>query len=179
MNSNDIANILNQGGIVVLRTDTIYGILARANDHAAVEHIYTLKGRQAHKPFIQLITKPEQAFGNADLLVKYAAQYRDRPTSIIVEAPSAPKYLVRSGTSIGYRFERKGLLHDIIKQTGSLVAPSANPEGLPPARTIAEAKAYFGSGIDLYVDGGEVPAAVAPSRVIKIHPDGSITVLRD
>lgn len=178
MNTARVISVLNNGGIVVLRTDTIYGILARAEDQAAVERIYALKGRQAHKPFIQLITEPEQAFGNTDLLVQYAEEYRDRPTSIIVETPDAPQHLVRDGTSIGYRFEREGLLHDVIEQTGPLVAPSANPEGLPTARTIAEAKAYFGDKVDLYIDGGEVPAGAAPSRIVKIHTDGSVTVLR-
>jgi len=174
----EIIKTLLAGGIVVLRTDTIYGILARAADQAAVEKIYELKDRQSHKPLIHLLSTPEQSFGNSELLEKYAAQYLDRPTSIIIEAPQAPNYLVREGTRIGYRIERKGLLHDIIEHVGPLVAPSANPEGLPPARTIEEAKSYFGDAVDLYVDGGEVPSSVQASRLVRINPDETVDILR-
>lgn len=175
---NTIISTLLNGGIVILRTDTIYGILARANDQKTVEKIYKLKDRRAHKPFIQLISDASQAFDNGDLIEKYSRKYRDRPTSIIVESPSAPKYLVCNGTNIGYRIERGGLLNDIIQQTGPLVAPSANPEGLKPARTIKQARKYFGDTIDLYVDGGEVPNQVEPSRIIRINPNGSIDLIR-
>lgn len=173
-----IVSTLQRGGIVILRTDTIYGILARANDQTAVEKIYQLKDRRTHKPLIHLISDASQAFDNATLIAQYSRKYRDRPTSIIVESPSAPKYLVRSGTSIGYRIEDRGLLNEIIQQTGPLVAPSANPEGLAPARTIEQAQEYFGDAIDLYVDGGEVSSYVKPSRIISINPDGSVQVLR-
>lgn len=178
MKLSEIVSVLNSGGLVVLRTDTVYGILARAGNQAAVEKIYSIKGRQSHKPFLQLISDSSQAYDNHGLLHEIAQQYTDRPTSIIIESPSAPFYLLRNGTSIGFRIEYGGELHDIIQQTGALVAPSANPEGLPTARTIEQAKAYFGDLIDLYVDGGEVPASTKPSRIIRINPDGSVEQLR-
>lgn len=178
VNSEDIIQTLLASGIVVLRTDTIYGILARASDEAVVDKIYTAKGRQATKPFIILVSHAAQAYDNAELLETYAETYRDRPTSIIVEAPSAPDYLKRGGTNLAYRIEHDGLLHDIIEKTGPLVAPSANPEGMPPARTIEEARDYFGDNVDLYIDGGEVPENTTPSRIIRINPDGSLEQLR-
>lgn len=179
MQIDDIISVLTNGGVVVLRTDTIYGILARAHDQAAVERIYAIKDRQAHKPFIQLITSPKHMYGNSHLVKQHLERYSDRPTSIIIETPDAPKYLVRNGTSLGYRFEKEGLLYHIIQQTGPLVAPSANPEGMPPARSITEAKHYFGSAVDLYIDNGEVPSDIQPSRIIKINPDGTVVTLRD
>jgi L-threonylcarbamoyladenylate synthase len=178
MHTEEIITTLLAGGIVILRTDTVYGILARAADRQAVERIYRLKDRQAHKPFIQLVNNPTQVAGDQALFARIAERYADRPTSIIIETPQAPAYLTRQGTSLGYRLEKEGLLFDIIRHTGPLVAPSANPEGAAPARTITQAKAYFDNAIDLYVDGGEVPADVEPSRLLKIGTDGALTQLR-
>lgn len=178
MNIEQISTTLNNGGIVILRTDTVYGIVAKANDKVAVERIYDLKGRQSHKPFIVLVSNAKQAYDNADLLLKYSAQYSDRPTSVIVESPSAPNYLRREGSNLAYRTENSGWLSDIIHKTGPLVAPSANPEGDPTAKNIDEAKAYFGDTVDLYIDGGQVPDDIAPSRIIRVNPDGSVDQLR-
>jgi L-threonylcarbamoyladenylate synthase len=62
-----------------------------------------------------------------------------------------------------------------LKHTGPIVAPSANPEGLAPARTLAEAKEYFGTEVDFYVDGGE--ASLNPSTIIRDR-DGRIEIVR-
>jgi L-threonylcarbamoyladenylate synthase len=56
-------------------------------------------------------------------------------------------------------------LRDFIKESGPLVAPSANPEGLTPAQTIDEAKAYFSDTVDFYIEG---PVNTKPSKIIKI-----------
>lgn len=53
-----------------------------------------------------------------------------------------------------------------MKITGPLVAPSANLEGLPPAKTIKEAKKYFGKNIQIYLDGGKLESL--PSTLIEI-----------
>lgn len=176
--SQQIIETLLSGGLVVLRTDTVYGILAIASNQVAVERIYALKGRQSHKPFIQLISDSSQIFGDAATFVQHEPKYRDRPTSIVIESEDAPDYLLRSGSSLAYRLERSGKLHEILEQTGPLVAPSANPEGQPTAQNIEQAKAYFGDTIDLYVDDGEVPKRVEPSRIVKPKPDGSVEILR-
>ena len=112
------------------------------------------------------------------MLQKYSAQYSDSPTSVIVESPSAPTYLKRDGSNLAYRIENSGWLSDILHKTGPLVAPSANPEGDPTAKNIDEAKAYFGDTVDLYIDGGQVPDDIAPSRIIRVNPDGSVDQLR-
>ena len=179
MKTSEIVTVLRRGGVVVMRTDTIYGLLARAADAEAVKRLYQLKGRHAGKPFIQLITQPDQAFGDSRKLARTVQQYTDRPTSVIVDTPDAPAYLVRRGTNLAYRLIQSGTLYEIIQQTGALVAPSANPEGMPPARRISEAQAYFGGAVDLYVDGGTVPADTLPSRLVTVAADGTVTVLRD
>jgi L-threonylcarbamoyladenylate synthase len=57
-----------------------------------------------------------------------------------------------------------------------LVAPSANPEGLEPAKNISQARNYFSNQVDFYADSGKLESE--PSTLIKISEDGKIEVLR-
>ena len=67
-------------------------------------------------------------------------------------------------------------LRGIISGAGPLIAPSANPESMPPATTVDEAREYFGDAVKIYVDGGV--RNTKPSQVIKILADGSQQELR-
>ena len=76
---------------------------------------------------------------------------------------------------MAFRLPDNHLLRSLIKQTGPLVAPSANLEGQAEAKTIAAAKKYFGDKIDFYLDAGTKESL--PSTLIKIEND-KIIVLR-
>ena len=86
------------------------------------------------------------------------------------------KYLHRGTNSLAFRFPAKKSLLEILKKTGPLVAPSANPEGLKPAENITEAKKYFGDKVDFYLAGGSLKSE--PSTLIEISKDGEVGVLR-
>ena len=58
--NDDIARLLQQGGVGILRTDTLYGIVASARSEAAVERVYAIKGRTPTKPPIILIASTDQ-----------------------------------------------------------------------------------------------------------------------
>jgi L-threonylcarbamoyladenylate synthase len=88
-----------------------------------------------------------------------------------------PEHLSHLDGELGYRVPAEADLRALLKRTGPLVAPSANPEGAPPAADIAETRAYFGNQVDLYVDGGRVTAN-KPSRIIRFTADGASEVLR-
>lgn len=169
-----LISVLMNGGIAVVRTDTIYGIVARANDQAAVDRVFAAKGRNPEKSCIILIADPKQAYGDL-MSVHYDAS---RPTSVLIDAPMAPRWLLRANELLAHRIPNLPWLQQVISETGPLIAPSANPEGLSPARTIEEARAYFGDRVDLYVDGGEVPADTPPSTLIRVDDDGSVERLR-
>ena len=103
-------------------------------------------------------------------------------------------------SGIAFRLPAKKSLIEILKKTGPLVAPSANPEGQKPAQTILEAKKYFGpvrsrspqgdrstrsaraasngigNKVDFYLSGGMLKSK--PSTLIKIGKNGKIIVLR-
>ena len=86
-------------------------------------------------------------------------------------------YLHRGTKTLAFRLPAQKDLQRLLKQTGPLLAPSANIEGLPPAQNISEARKYFGDLVDLYIDGGTVVSKA--SKVIKLHKDGSVSILRE
>lgn len=172
-----IIQTLISGGIVVMRTDTIYGILALASDEKAVEKIYAAKQRDLSKQCIVLISDPDSVPAHSEMIRHYT-EANDTPTSVIVPASDEPEWLLRGGNSVAYRVIKTGILKEVIDAVGPLVAPSANPESELPAKNIAEARAYFGDAVAVYVDGGEVPETVHPSHIIRIQSDGSIDELR-
>lgn len=168
-----IASVLNNGGLVVIRTDTLYGIVARADNEAAVDKVFHIKKRDPKKSCILLIAHRDQAYGDMSNL----SYDNNEPTSILVESPNAPSWLLRANSELAYRIPNNAFLVELLKKTGPLIAPSANIEGEQPAGTIEEARAIFKENIDLYVDGGTVPDDTPPSRLIR-YIGGGIERLR-
>lgn len=180
--SESTIQILKKGGVVVMPTDTLYGIVGPALDESVVSRIYSARKRNPEKPCIILI-------GDVSELTKFSVTFSDRqkqvlneywsttPTSIILDCLDEKfAYLHRGTNTLAFRLPTKKDLQNFLKETGPLVAPSANIEGLPPASNIEEAKKYFGDLVDFYVDGGEIQGKA--SRVIKLHKDGSVDIIR-
>lgn len=85
------------------------------------------------------------------------------------------EYLHRGTKTLAFRFPKKKSLVNLLEKTGPLVAPSANPQGLPPASTAKEAKAYFGETVDFYISGGK--PRKKPSKIVRIS-GGGLEILR-
>ncbi|MGV9001796.1 MAG: L-threonylcarbamoyladenylate synthase [Candidatus Saccharimonadaceae bacterium] len=172
-----LTEVLANGGIAVVRTDTIYGLIARASKKRAVEKIYEVKRREKSKQCIVLIPGSGTIRAHSALIAKYSSPDQP-PTSVVVPKGDEHEWVLRGGKTIAYRVVRDDFLKKVIQAVGPVVAPSANPETLPPARTIEEAKAYFGDEVDIYIDGGEVPEDVQPSRIIEVKPNGTVVTIR-
>lgn len=187
--------ILKSDGVVILPTDTLYGIVSSVMSKKAVERIYDLKRRKENKPFIVLINSYKQLeiFGIIinEVQTKTLKKFWPGKVSVILNCKNKKwQYIHRGLNSIAFRMigKRNKNLYNLIKKVGPIVAPSANPEGQKPAETITEAKAYFsphrqgpwgspkqGIGPDLYINGGVRKSA--PSTLIRMV-DGKIEVLR-
>jgi L-threonylcarbamoyladenylate synthase len=179
----NLVKVLKSGGVAVMPTDTLYGIVGRAEDRETVDRIYKIRKRSPQKPCIILIQAAGelQNFGirltlaQKNEIEKLAAEAR--PTSFILDCPDeAFSYLHRGTQTLAFRIPAQADLKDLLKQTGPLIAPSANLEGEPPAKNIKEAQNYFGDKVDLYIDGGELVGQA--SKVIELHKDGSVSILR-
>lgn len=167
-----IAAALRVGGLVVLRTDTIYGVVASANNQKACEKVYALKGRDGDKACIVLVAGESHMWDDisrrayAQALPRLDDQY---PTSVIVSiGAQTPAWIHRGKDSVAFRIpSTKPWLIELLKQTGPLIAPSANPQGLEPAKDIGEAIDYFGEAVAVYVDGGAVESN-EPSHLYRV-----------
>lgn len=198
-----LALLLQEGLIAVMPTDTIYGICGVAFKKEVVERIYRLRKRSPHKPMIILIAdiKDLEFFGikiGSNLYKnlkngKFSNRFSDinknelkilqklwpGPISVILDIYEKNKikkfyYLHRGTKTLAFRLPKPKWLRDILKISGPLVAPSANWEGYEPAKTISEAKKYFGDKVTYY-DGRRIKGK--PSTLIKLK-NGKIEVLR-
>jgi L-threonylcarbamoyladenylate synthase len=166
-----IVRLLLEGGVGVLRTDTLYGIVARADNKQAVERVYKVKTRTPTKSPIVLIASIDQLFDSySEAILKKLEGIWPAKTSIILQSSHAPAWLTRGNESVAYRLPDNEELRRLLRQTGPLIAPSANPEGLPPAMDISEAKDYFGDHVDFYVDHGTVTDDT-PSALYRLKGD--------
>lgn len=175
-----VAAILAAGGVGVMPTDTIYGIVGSALDKKTVERIYRLRRRNKKKPMIVLISSLAdlKKFGVALTARERALARRMWPgkVSVILPCRSAKfAYLHRGTKTLAFRMPEPRWIRALLAETGPLVAPSANIEGEPPAKTIAEAKQYFGTKVEFYGDAGAMVSA--PSTLVAVK-DGAVTVLR-
>lgn len=163
----ELIDVLRQGGVAVLRTDTLYGIVCLADSEQAVAHIYNLKHRADTKSPILLIADQSQLYDKPiDSIAETLSITWPGPYSIILPSERAPSWVTRHNDSVAYRVPALDNLRYLLKQTGPLIAPSANTEGNPPATTIEEAIDYFGDHVDIYVDGGEV-TDTKPSSLLR------------
>lgn len=177
----ELIDLLRRGGIGVMPTDTMYGLVASALDASAVERVFVVRKRTPSKPLIILI--PDMAaleffgvsLGEAERT--FLEKAWPAPLSVVLPAPGEKwAYLRRGGDTLSFRVPADESLRELLVETGPLVAPSANFEGEKPAETIEEAERYFSDTVDFYVDGG-VKAGL-PSTLISFK-EGKPVVLRE
>ncbi len=173
-----VVSALLAGGVVVLRTDTLYGLLALADEEKAVARVYHLKGRDSSKSPIVLIAELDQLYDELPVATNaLVEQGWPAKTSLILPSSKAPLWIRRHNDSVAYRLPSEASLRELISETGRLIAPSANPEGQPPSSTIEQAIDYFGDAVDVYVDGGLVDDD-SPSQLWRYLPSGGMERLR-
>ncbi len=166
--------IIQNGGVGVLPTDTLYGLVGSAFDVDAVDRIYDLKQRSPDKPLIVLISDVAQLeqFGViiSDALTERLRTYWPGPYTVILPTIDDQfEYLHRGTSNIAFRLPDDEQLIELISQTGPIVAPSANVEGTPPAVNTIEARSYFGTDVDFYVEGEDLHGK--PSTIISFDGD--------
>jgi len=174
-----VVQVLREGGIVCAPTDTIYGLLADASNRKAVERLYEFR-RPSGRPFIVLIPDVEDALNFDIRMPKLGFALLSAGLTVIFQKRTTiPTYLTRWRKSLALRVPIQGtFITKLMKKFGGpLVAPSANPEGLPPARDVKEAMDYFGDKVDLYVRGARLEGK--PSTIVKFVSDKAIKVVRE
>lgn len=179
--SKSAAILLKKGSVGVLPTDTLYGLVASALDPVAVERVYRIRGRDEGKPCIVLISDAGSLdrFGvsPSDPVARLLEELWPGKVSVILPCPDTKWTHLHRGTgTVAFRVPDKSDLRELLRETGPLIAPSANPQGMPSAKTIKEAEEYFGNNADFYVDGGVLDNE--PSTVVKFE-DGKMVMIRE
>lgn len=166
------------GSVGVIPTDTVYGVVARAEDQQAVNRLYELKHRES-KPGTLIAANIEQleALGLKRRYLTAVEQYWPGPVSVIIPCVD-PKlaYLHQGKMSLAVRIPSDQSLQGLLLKTGPLLTSSANLPGIEPANTMAEANKYFGAKVDFYIDGGNL-SDQKPSTIIRVIDD-AVEVVR-
>ena len=150
---------LQAGNLIVLPTDTVYGVAADAFQAAATAKIFELKRRSRRFPLPVFVRSPKQLLGlcttvpdAADALM---AAYWPGPLTIVVASdPNLVWDLGDSQGTVAVRMPLDDVALDIIRGVGPLAVTSANLSGQPPPPTVHVAKDQFVEGVDVYVDDG-------------------------
>lgn len=173
-----IVELLKQGAVGVIPTDTVYGLVCRAADVQAVERLYQVKPRDK-KPGTLIAASVEQIveLGIPRRYMTAVEQYWPNPVSIVI--PDVPNlaYIDLGKMSLAIRVPSDQQVSGLLKKTGPLQTTSANMPGQPLATTLKEAQEYFGDTVDFYVEGGDL-ADQQPSTIIRVIDD-AVEVLRE
>lgn len=164
------AGAVSNGELVVLPTDTVYGVGADAFTPAAVAALLEAKGRGRHKPPPVLIgdvmTMDALATNISADARALAQEFWPGPLTLILTAqPSLMWDLGETRGTVALRVPDHPCALALLKQTGPLAVSSANRSGRAPALECADAAEQLGDSIRVYLDAGPTPGQV-PSTII-------------
>jgi tRNA threonylcarbamoyl adenosine modification protein (Sua5/YciO/YrdC/YwlC family) len=150
---------IGRGELVVIPTDTVYGVAADAFDPAAVQRLLDAKGRGRQSPPPVLIPGIPTLAALAETVPQEVTDLVQEfwPGGLTVVLPAQPSLVWDLGETRGtvaLRMPSDTIALELLSETGPLAVSSANLTGRPAARTAAEAEAMLGDSISVYLDGG-------------------------
>lgn len=182
MNIEEITKVLNEGGVVVCPTDTVYGILCDATNIGSVRRIYKLKQRIHSKPMIVLAS-------NVEMIEKYCTDINDLErklintyapgelTIILKKSNLIPDIVTANMDSVGIRIPNDSNLLDIINRLNRpIVSTSANVSNMDTITSIDLLEESIKINVDYVYDGGYINRD--PSTIVKVE-NNKIKILRD
>jgi L-threonylcarbamoyladenylate synthase len=164
------ARELEDGRVVAVPTDTVYGLAARLDRPAALAAVFAAKDRPPGLALPVLVGRWRQAREVASSWPRAASMLAARfwPGALTVVVPCDPvlgAHLGGGGASVGLRRPRQRWVQALCRTAGPLATTSANKHGTPPCTTAAEVCEHFGTGaVALVVDGGTCDGL--PSTVV-------------
>jgi len=166
------ADAVRRGELVVLPTDTVYGLGADAFSHEAVAALLAAKGRDRGMPVPVLVGSPRTLDGIATRLSPAARELVEAfwPGGLTLVArvqPSLHWDLGETGGTVAVRMPLHPVAIELLQSTGPLAVSSANISGQPPATTADEAVEQLGEEVSVYLDGGPAGDAV-PSTIVDV-----------
>lgn len=181
----DIAKILDNDGIMLYPTDTIWGLGCDATNPVAIERIYNLKQRDRSKPFVLLVNNIGMLKNYVESLhprVETLMLYHVRPLTIIYDkAKNLPQNAVGPGGSVAIRVANDPFCQQLIATVNKpLVATSANISNEPFPANFGEISSEVIQGVD-YVARyrRNDKTAKEPSVIVKYDDRGDLIFIRE
>ncbi len=163
--------ILRNGGLVAIPTETVYGLAGDASNESAVRGIFAAKGRPADHPLIVHVATADQLADWAATIPTAASVLADTcwpgPLTLLVPKAEHVLSVVTGGRdTVGIRVPAHPLTTELLTRFGGgLAAPSANRFGKVSPTTAAHVVADLGSRVDYVLDGGACPVGVESTIV--------------
>jgi L-threonylcarbamoyladenylate synthase len=166
---------LRRGELVVLPTDTVYGLAADAFNASAVGALLEAKGRGRDMPTPVLVPALRTLDGLLDSVPQAARELAEvfwpgALTLVVHHAATLAWDLGDTKGTVGLRMPLDPVALAVLEQTGPLAVSSANRTGLPPATDAAEAARQLGRAVEVYLDGGPAGDPV-PSTIVDLTGD--------
>ena len=181
----DLKEILANGGAVVLPTETVYGLFAKALDEKAVNHVYELKNRPRDKAMNLNVASYEYILSYSkeqpDYLKKIYDAFLPGPLTIILKAnDQVPKWINSGLATVGFRLPAHPVTRELIQAEGPLIGPSANKSGMASGRYFDQIREQFDFQVTGYqdddallgLDSTILDLSVTPARILR---QGKIT----
>ena len=160
------AEAVRRGELVVLPTDTVYGVGADAFSAQAVAAILAAKGRGREMPPPVLIPNPRTVDGLATHVPDYARDLIEAfwpgPLTLVLYAQSSLMWdLGDTRGTVALRMPQDDTALRLLDEVGPMAVTSANVSGQPPAKTVLDAATQLGSAVSVYLDGGPSTGGLA------------------
>ncbi len=170
------ANIIKNGGLVAIPTETVYGLGANGLDEAAVAKIFKAKGRPQDNPLILHVADAEQienfCHSIPDSAYRLAEKFWPGPLTMVLPAKDSVPLSTRAGLpTVAVRCPDCAMTREIIRLSGvPVAAPSANISGKPSTTTAQHVRHDHEGKIELIVDGGACKVGVE-STIVDLTED--------
>lgn len=154
------AELIRQGQLVAVPTETVYGLAGNGLNEAAVKDIYDVKGRPEVKPLSLMVPGPEaMALYCREIppqALELAEHFWPGPLTIILKSKDCVPLIVRAGgDTVGLRCPDHPLTLAALREAKlPFAAPSANPSGAPSPQCAGDVMRYFDGRIAAVIDGG-------------------------
>lgn len=169
------ASAVRAGRLVVIPTDTVYGIGADAFSSAAVRALLAAKNRGPDMPVGVLVGSWSTIDGlvlsvprSARLLIE--AFWPGDVSIVLPHAPSLSWDLGQSGGTVMLRMPLHPVAIELLREVGPMAVSSANVSGRPPATSAQDAREQLGESVSVYLDGGPSGDPV-PSTIVDLSGD--------